>query len=333
MNSATATPSELPASTRRVLSSLFTPDEIAQLTVRSDWRGAAMVLFTWLVIATSFSVLAVFPNPLVFIGVVIVLGGRQLALAILAHEAAHRSLFRTPWLNDFVGDWPCARLIWTEVSRYRIHHLRHHNHTGTERDPDMSLVTPFPTSRKSLAKKFFRDLSGQTAPRRMAAQLLMDIGVFEYTVAAKVTPRPRAGRTVLDYAREGVRNTTGVVLTNLALVGILAAFGEAWLYWAWVVAYMTTFSLYIRIRSIAEHACLEDSPDMFRNTRTTVAGLLARMTVAPYHVNFHLEHHLMAAVPCYRLPRVHALLRERGAVGEPSTYGEVLRLASARDAT
>ncbi|MGQ0699684.1 MAG: fatty acid desaturase family protein [Panacagrimonas sp.] len=316
--------------TRRVLSSLFTPDEIAQLTARSDLHGAWAVLFTWGVIAACFTVLSWFANPLVFVGVVVVLGGRQLALAVLAHESAHRSLFRTPWLNDFVGDWLCARLVWTDVRRYRVHHLRHHSHTGTGRDPDMSLVTPFPITRKSLAKKFLRDLTGQTAPRRIAAQFLMDIGVFEYTVAAKVTHRPRAGRSSWDYAREGVRNLSGVVLTNLALAGVLAAFGQASLYWAWAVAYLTTFSLYIRIRSIAEHACLEESPDMFRNTRTTTAGLLARMTFVPHRVNYHLEHHLMAAVPFYRLPRLHSLLRERGMAGEPPNYAQVLRLASSR---
>lgn len=323
-----STPTELPVVTRRRLRDLFSQQEIAQLTARSDWRGAWAVVFTWIGIAAAFALLALWPHPVTFIVAVIVLGGRQLALAILSHEAAHRTLFKTSALNDFVGDWFCARLIWNDVPRYREHHFRHHTHTGTERDPDMSLVTPLPTTRRSMAKKFFRDLSGQTGVRRMVAQVLMDIGVFKYTVAANVERRPREGRSIADYAREGIRNMSGFVFTNLLLASALAAAGQLWLYSAWAVAYLTTFSLFIRIRSIAEHACTERSSDMFRNTRTTRAGWLARMTVAPMNVNHHIEHHLMASVPFYQLPRLHALLRERGAVHQPPSYRDVLKLAS-----
>lgn len=175
---ASSTPAELPAVTRRKLSELFTREEITQLTRRSDVQGGLAVLGVWASIALCFAALAVFPNPFTFVLAVIVLGGRQLALAILSHEAAHRTLFRTPWLNDFVGDWLCARLIWNDVPRYRTHHLKHHTHTGTAADPDLSLTRNLPTTRRSLKKKFIRDLTGQTAVRRVGAQFLMDIGVL-----------------------------------------------------------------------------------------------------------------------------------------------------------
>ncbi|MES0874654.1 fatty acid desaturase family protein [Sinimarinibacterium thermocellulolyticum] len=309
---------------------LFTPEQIAQLTARSDLRGAWMVLSTWAAIGVCFTALAIWPSIWTFIAAVFVLGGRQHALAILAHEAAHRLLFRTPTLNEWIGDWLCARPIWNDVPRYRTHHLRHHTHTGLEVDPDLSLVTPFPTTRGSLIKKALRDVSGQTALRRIAAQLLMDIGVFEYTVAATVTRRPRGTRPLSDYVREGLRHMTPMLVTNAALFGVLYALGIGWTYWAWIAAYMTTFSLYIRIRSIAEHACMERSADVLRNTRTTRAGWLARLTVAPMHVNYHQEHHLMASVPCHRLPELHRMLRANGVVEAPSGYGTVLRMAAAR---
>ena len=61
-------------------------------------------------------------------------------------------------LNDVVTDWLCARPVGLDVARYRQHHLAHHAHAGTERDPDRSLVEPFPVSRASLVRKFARDL-------------------------------------------------------------------------------------------------------------------------------------------------------------------------------
>jgi fatty acid desaturase len=81
---------------------------------------------------------------------------------------------------------------------------------------------------------------------------------------------------------------------------------------------------------MAEHACLEPSRDTLRNTRTTRAGWLARAFVAPIRVNYHIEHHLMASVPYFRLPQLHALLRERGLTAEPPSYWQVLRLVSSR---
>ncbi|MCL4233437.1 MAG: fatty acid desaturase, partial [Deltaproteobacteria bacterium] len=91
--------------------------------------------------------------------------------------------------------------------------------------------------------------------------------------------------------------------------------------------------LIIRIRSMAEHACTEKTEDQYRNTRTTAANILARLTVAPHHVNFHLEHHALMTAPHYRLPDMHRLLRARG-VYETSPfslgYWRIIRLVSAK---
>ena len=78
-----------------------------------------------------------------------------------------------------------------------------------------------------------------------------------------------------------------------------------------------------------------DRLDPVRNTRTTRASWLERLFIAPNFVNYHLEHHLLMTVPHYQLPRLHRLLRERGALAEEcvaSGYPEVLRLASSRPA-
>ena len=54
------------------------------------------------------------------------------------------------------------------------------------------------------------------------------------------------------------------------------------------------------------------------------------MTVAPFRVNFHLEHHLLVAVPYFRLPKLHRLLKERELLQEAPGYADVLRTVSAR---
>jgi fatty acid desaturase len=110
------------------------------------------------------------------------------------------------------------------------------------------------------------------------------------------------------------------------------ATGHTWLFAVWVLSYVTPFPLYVRIRSLAEHACTKMTTDVFLNTRTTRAGLLARMTVAPVRVNYHMEHHVLPGVPYYRLPLMHRMLRERGVVEAPPGYLDVLKVVSSRGA-
>lgn len=330
----TATPAVLPEETRRKVSELFTRDEIKMLTAHSDLRGFWAVGSTWAVIAAAFVLLAwakTWPLaaaiPTFIVGLCII-AGRQLCLAILMHDAAHGTLFRTRWLNQVFADWVCARPIWNDLRKYRAHHLVHHTKTGTDKDTDISLVTPFPCSRGSLMRKFARDLSGITGLKFFAGRLLMDTGYIKWTVANDVVRLPVEGQTMADRLRLLARNATPTLITNAVLFTLLWAAGQPWLFMAWVVAYTAPFSAFVRIRSLAEHACTERTTDMFRNTRTTRAGWLARATVAPLRVNFHLEHHALPGVPYFRLPVMHAMLRARGGVSEAPGYLDVMRVVS-----
>jgi fatty acid desaturase len=316
---------------KRSVREILDRDEIRALTTPSNAAGFAAVLTSWALIALAFAALARFPHPITFVLAVVVLGGRQLGLAVLMHEASHGSLFRARWLNDVFADWVCGKPVWSDVARYRKHHLSHHAHTGTPLDPDLGLATPFPITRASLARKLLRDAFGVTGAKRVVGQLAVDLELIAYTVSSEVKPLPR--RPLGEHLRAGGRNVAGVVITNALLLFALALTGHAWVYLAWAVAWLTAFSVVVRIRSIAEHACTERSDDPFLNTRTTLAGPLGRLLLSPHRVGYHLEHHLLMTVPYFRLPELHRLLVERGALPEKAVargYLEVLREASSK---
>jgi fatty acid desaturase len=282
-------------------------------------------------IAASFALVGLHPRWWTILIALIVIGGRQLGLSILMHDAAHRSLFRTRQLNLVIGQWLCAAPVWGSLARYRKHHLQHHAHTNNPGDPDLGLVAPFPISRVSLARKFARDLVGLTGLKRMVGLFAMDIGLLEYTASVQTTRVDQNGRSVIDVITCGLHNFGPVLLTNLALWLLLRATGHAELYLLWIGAYLSSFSLVLRIRAMAEHACTSPTTDPFLNTRTTRANLLARLTVAPHAVNYHLEHHLLPTVPLYSLRRMHRLLHERGALRGchlSSSYREMLRIVT-----
>ena len=100
----------------------------------------------------------------------------------------------------------------------------------------------------------------------------------------------------------------------------------------WLVPLLTWMMVITRIRNIAEHAVVPDTNDPLRNTRTTRAGFLERLFIAPYYVNYHLEHHLLFYIPYYNLPRVHRVLRSQSRFASSMEvqpgYAAVLRLAA-----
>ncbi|WP_343579665.1 fatty acid desaturase family protein [Acinetobacter sp.] len=323
--------------TRVAISDLFSREEITELTAKSDVQGSWAVFSTWAVIggtfaavASSWQYLPAWGKLLMCIAALVILAGRQLALAIIMHDASHQSLFKTKWLNDTLTDWLCARPIWNDLHKYRAHHMRHHSKTSTVDDPDLSLVTGFPTSKKSLMRKFLRDLTGVTGFKFAVGRVLMDIEKMEWTVSNDRRWISQEGKHWTDYPKAFLKNSGGAIATNAALFSALWAAGHPKLYALWIVAYLTPFPLFLRVRSMAEHAGMETSHSALINTRTTKAGYLARALVAPINVNYHKEHHLMAAVPYSKLPKMHQMLRERGYVAEPPSYWQVLNQLSSQ---
>ncbi|HJQ82748.1 MAG TPA: fatty acid desaturase family protein [Candidatus Binatia bacterium] len=299
----------------------ISPAERRELLAVSDGRAWLSVALDWGLVGAAFAVVAALPHPLTVLLAIAVIGGRQLGFAILMHEAAHGMLFRSRALNDWVGNWLCAYPVYLDVHPYRRYHLKHHAKTWTADDPDLPLATPFPVTRASLARKIFRDLTGQTGWKRLRYTLKGDLGMS-----------PGIGQRTDN---PGWKSFRGMVVTNLVLLGALTIAGHPALYLLWVVAWFTTYSLVTRIRSIAEHAMIPDPTDELRQTRTTLARWWERLLIAPNHVNYHLEHHLLMTVPLYRLPHLHRMLRERGVLADACVtrgYFGILRLAASRPA-
>ena len=292
-------------------------EEIQELRQMHDWRSWASLIIDWGLVGASFALVAYAPNPLTIIVALAVIGTRQLGLSVLMHEGAHRTLFANRTLNDVVGNWLCAYPVWSDLHPYRRYHLQHHAKNWTADDPDLRLAMPFPVTRASMRRKIWRDLTGQTAWKRVKYVLQRDLRL-----------------NVDQFGGNGSwRNLRGVAITNLALLGMLTACGYPALYLLWIGAWFTTHHLIVRLRSIAEHAMVPDPNDPLRNTRTTVATWWERLLVAPNFVNYHLEHHLVMTVPHYNLPRMHRLLRERGVLEDAciaSGYFSVLKLAASK---
>jgi fatty acid desaturase len=286
----------MPAAPRVRVADVFTPEQWAPFQSRAGWMGPLLVAHCWGVIALA--VVAGVIWPILIPVCVMVIGTRQLGLAILMHEAAHGGLSPNRRLNDFLGHWLCAVPVGASLDAYRPYHLAHHKYAQQAEDPDLVLSAPFPVTSASLRRKIVRDLTGQTFFKQRvlfaakAFRISRDADVAEGAVVT--------GKSVMPF-----------LLVNAALFAVMALAGVWWAWFAlWLLPLATWFPMVTRLRNIAEHACVEGSAhDPFRAARTTRASWWERAFIAPYWVNFHAEHHLFMHVPCWKLPALHRAVR------------------------
>ena len=308
------------AAARVAAKTYFTPDEWAPLAEKSRWKGPALVAHAWLVIFAAAGMAMVWPITIPL--AVMIIGARQLGLAILMHDAAHGALHPDLKVNDFLGDY----LTPGGLVAYRTYHLGHHKYAQQAEDPDLGLSAPFPITRKSLWRKVVRDLTGQTYYKQRWAGLV------------KTLRERRPDQPLWPILKKAVVSRKRFFLGMIITVAVTAPFG---FWWAWPVLWLlpqaTWLPLVTRLRNIAEHACIaRDEPDPLRHARTTKANLIERALLAPYYVNYHCEHHMFMHVPCYNLPRTHRLLKRKGVLDGMLTapgYWTVFKLASSRPET
>ncbi len=281
----------MPAVARIDPKDVFTPEEWARFSKRSSWLGLICVAGAWTLIFAAGAMFVLWPNPLTYILAVMLIGARQLGLAILMHDAAHGALHSNMKVNNWVGEWLCAAPTGARLNAYRDYHLKHHKYTEQPEDPDLGLSAPFPITRASLVRKIVRDLTGQTFFKQRRAQLFSGLQKGQF-----VNP-----------------TTAHFLIFNALLLAGLTVAGYWWTYFAlWIVPMATWLPLVTRLRNIAEHACVKTQDDPFTHARTTLANALERLFIAPYWVHFHSEHHVFMHVPCYRLQGLHNTLMDKG---------------------
>lgn len=311
-------------------SEYLTLEERKQLMEKSDLKAALEIAHTWAWIAFAMALVYFFPNVLTVVIALFILGGKQLACAIIMHDASHYSLFTNKKMNEFVGNWLGGYAIMNDVERYRPYHQAHHLNTGLADDPDLSLTKGYPTTVASMTRKIVRDLVGATGIKSQLGLLAMHFGILKYTLARNIE-RIRDDKTPLSIkAKNAFKNLVGLVSFQVWFFTFFYLIGAPYLYLLWVGALLTTFNFSLRVRSIAEHSIVEDSTDPKKNTRTTYANFFEKILFAPHNVNYHLEHHLMMGVPPYNLPKMHKLLKEKGFYNEgllENSYFDILKLA------
>lgn len=286
------------------------PKELLQrLTRRSAWRATAAILEDLAVIAVAVAVaLAYWPNPFLILLSVIIIGTRQHALFVIAHDAAHYLLYQNRSVNDAVGR-ACATVQGLSMCTYRVIHRLHHNNLYGELDPDTALHGGYPRGRTYLIKKLLKDLSGSTAWKTYAYFLGGAPGLNTSTNVA-LRPLDDTSSKLRSDARKD-RNLVIVFHAIALAVAVWTGYVVQYLL-LWVLPLVTVVQAILRLRAISEHGATTDFSSPLTAARTNVAPAWVEWLIFPHRVNYHIEHHLYASVPHYHLPELHREMASRG---------------------
>ena len=216
------------------------------------------------------------------------------------HEFGHGTATRSEWFNNVVY-YVASFFSLRGPTYWRWSHFRHHSDTIiVGLDPEIQVPRP-PTIRKFLLN--YTNLVN--APRALAkfvrhASGRVDAGTRSFVPEGEI-------RKVVWEARATMAILSGVVVVSIVTRSIvpLLLVGLPSIYGVWLMVFF----------GATQHLGLqEDVLDHRLNTRTVYVNPIFRFLYL--NMNYHVEHHLFPAVPYYRLPALHAEIRD--ALPEPS---------------
>jgi fatty acid desaturase len=263
--------------------------------------SATALLAEWIVILLATITATVWWSVPTALLAALVIATRQHALLVLYHDAVHGLLARRRRWNDFLINAAVGVPLLLPVHLYRALHLSHHRHLGTPHDPERVLL--YRGQRWS-----YRPLTTGALAVQLAGDLLgWNAGVMAWRYLAE---RRRDGLLRLPRTRVYPELAGQLVLFAAFWIGMAILWPTTALRLAalWFLPYLTLTQLLQKVRSFAEHT---DARDPERRSCSWAPGLVGRLTIWPYNINYHREHHARPDVPWDCLPAAFPEARQQ----------------------
>ena len=274
-------------------------ESMRALNRRSDWKGLLQTGGHLALIGLTGALAWQVQDRLyLLLPVLFLYGTFYIFLLNATHELSHNTVFKSKVLNSFFLRLFCF-LGWRSHILFWTSHAEHHKYTLHQPD-DLEVVLPAQMSLKTFLRAGFID--PWTFCSTLRQTLLLSLGKVEGEWENHLFPATATGRrrALFNWAR-------------LLLVGHAAIIAASVYFQLWLLPLLTTFGVFYGgwLRYLCngtQHAGLQDDvPDFRRCTRTVILGPVTRFLY--WHMNYHIEHHMYAAVPCYNLGKLHKLIK------------------------
>ena len=215
------------------------------------------------------------------------------------HELCHSTVFRSKWLNtfflylfSFLGSYSHI-FFWAS-------HQEHHKYTLHPPD-DLEVVLPIEITTTSFYKSALVNPWGLI--NRWKGIVRFSQGRLEPGWEQILFPAddPAKQQRLFTWART-------LLVGHLLLVAISLYFG------LWLLPVLITIAPFyggwlLFLCNNTQHVGLQDNvPDFRLCTRTIILNPVVQFLY--WHMNFHIEHHMYAAVPCYHLAELHRAIEK-----------------------
>ena len=276
-------------------------DEMNRLLLRSDWRGLVQSVghLALLGLTGAAAFYAAGHLPIWALLLILYLHGAIYTFLLNGfHELVHRTVFKSKTLNvvflqiySFLGGYNPV-LFWAS-------HQEHHKYTLYPPD-DLEVTLPVKLSPLTFVKIFIINPLGIYFVWKNMLRLSLGRLEGEWENHLFPASRPAQRQELFTWARL-------YILAHVILIAVSLYFGQ------WLIPLLITFAPYYgggiqALCNNTQHAGLSDqTPDYRLNCRTIYLNPLLRFVY--WNMNYHTEHHMYAAVPCYNLPRLHELIK------------------------
>lgn len=296
-------------------------ETLAALNQRSDAKGFAQTFDHLGIIALSGAAAwyAAYNLPWPVLILALFLHGTVYAFLLNGfHELCHGTVFKTKWLNtlflnvfSFLGGYNPV-FFWTS-------HQEHHKYTLHPPD-DLEVVLPVEITLESFLKSAFVNPWGFVD--RIKRQARWSSGVLdgEWENALFPESEPQRRRRLFNWAR--------ILLIGHALIAVASIALGLWMIPVLITLAPFYGSCLLFLCNNTQHVGLQDNvPDFRLCTRTFILNPVVRFLY--WHMNFHIEHHMYAAVPCYNMGKLHDAIQHdlpKSPIGLVAVWREIIEI-------
>ena len=284
------------------------PAKLRELTARNDLQGWLQTLGHLLLVTITGLCTWIFFDRGIWIGFAVAWFVHCTIYTFLSsgtHELSHGTVFKTKRLNTFFL-YALSLLTWFNPRDYKLSHTYHHLFTLHPRG-DREVVLPTTPSLHPLMLLQLVTLNlvgGRNEP--YSFPIIQNIGA-----TVKLAFLGRHSKEWLTAVYDGLEAELKKAVTwarylllfHAVLVAVSIVFG------LWPLPLIVTFAPFIAnwwryIVFVPMHTGLKDNVSDFRLcVRSITLDPLSHFLY--WRMNWHLEHHMFAAVPCYNLRRLH----------------------------
>ena len=281
-------------------SKLIPKDKLKPFLQRNNTSGLIHLAMHLGLIFFSGILVSISPNILIKIIIMIAHGSFIAFLYAGLHECIHKSAFKNKKLNEFVGYFLGFVLIRSFLNgRYR--HMAHHTFTQhPEKDPDK---VDFPSS----YLVYLKHVTSFSVWIRIIDNLFRHSFGKINKSEKNYIPQSEIKSLIFE---------SRMMVTGYFIIMLLSFYFSTTFFLIYWLIPRILGEPFLRLVRMVEHTGKDETADMIHNTRTSFPSTFLKFLY--WNMPYHVEHHLYASVPFYRLPKFHKLIKPHTDEIEPS---------------